>query len=55
MITVASFGESEIYLKVILAYANDTAQGSVVSSGVGRVRLVAGAGFTQIPTLQKTV
>ena len=29
----------------ILAYANDTAHSGVVSSGVGRVLLVAGAGF----------
>ena len=32
-------------LASILAYANDTAQSGVVSSGVGRVLLVAGAGF----------
>ena len=32
-------------LASILAYANDTAQSGVVSSGVGRVLLVAGVGF----------
>ena len=32
-------------LASILAYANNTAQSGVVSSGVGRVLLVAGAGF----------
>jgi hypothetical protein len=31
----------------ILSYANDTAQSGGVSSGVGKVLLVAGAGFTQ--------
>ena len=45
MITVALFGEPEIYFALILAYANDTAQSGVVSSGIGRVFLVAGAGF----------
>ena len=54
MITVASLGEFAIYLKLILAYEDGAAQSSVVSSGIGR-NLVAGAGFTQIPTLQKTV
>ena len=55
MITVASFGEPEIYLASILANASDRTQTGVVSSGVGRVLLVAGAGFTELPTLQKTV
>ena len=32
-------------LASILAYASDTAQSGVMSSGVGRVLLVAGAGF----------
>ena len=32
-------------LASILAYAHDTVQSGVVSSGVGRVLLVAGAGF----------
>ena len=32
-------------LASILAYANDTAQSVTVSSGVGRVLLVAGVGF----------
>ena len=32
-------------LASILAYANDTAQSGGVSSGVGRVLLVAGVGF----------
>ena len=52
-------GKSDVILHgalaSILAYANDTAQSSVVSSGVGRVLLVAGAGFIQIPTLQKAI
>jgi len=55
MITVALFGEPEIYLTSILAYASDTAQSVVVSSGFGRVLLVAGAGFAQTPTLQKAI
>ena len=42
-------------LASIMAYASDSVQSGLVSSGVGRVLLVAGAGFTQIPTLQKTV
>ena len=42
-------------LASILAYANATSQNGVVSSGVGRVLLVAGAGFIQIPTLQKAI
>ena len=52
-------GKSDVILHgalaSILAYANDTAQSGLVSAGVGRVLLVAGAGFAQIPTLQKTV
>ena len=42
-------------LASILSYANDTAQSSVLSSSVGRVLLVAGAGFTQTPTIQKAI
>ena len=42
-------GKSDVVLHgalaSILAYANDTAQSGVVSNGVGRVLLVAGAGF----------
>ena len=42
-------GKSEVVLHgalaSILAYAHDTVQSGVVSSGVGRVLLVAGAGF----------
>ena len=42
-------GKSDVVLHgalaSILAYANDTAQSGVVSSGVGRVLLVAGVGF----------
>ena len=42
-------GKSDVVLHgalaSILAYANDTAQSGVVSSGVGGVLLVAGAGF----------
>ena len=42
-------GKSDVILHgalaSILAYANDTAQSGVVSSSVGRVLLVAGAGF----------
>ena len=42
-------GKSDVVLHgalaSILAYANDTAQSGAVSSGVGRVLLVAGAGF----------
>ena len=42
-------GKSDVVLHgalaSILAYASDTAQSGVVSSGVGRVLLVAGAGF----------
>jgi hypothetical protein len=52
-------GKSDVILHgalaSILAYANDTAQSSVVSSGVGRVLLVAGAGFTQTLTIQKAI
>jgi len=42
-------------LASILSYANDTVQNGVMSLGVGKVLLVAGAGFTQILTLQKSV
>ena len=42
-------GKSDVVLHgalaSILAYANDTAQSGVLSSSVGRVLLVAGAGF----------
>ena len=42
-------GKSDVVLHgalaSILAYASDTAQSGAVSSGVGRVLLVAGAGF----------
>ena len=42
-------GKSDVVLHgalaSILVYANDTAQSGVMSSGVGRVLLVAGAGF----------
>ena len=42
-------GKSDVVLHgalaFILAYASDTAQSGAVSSGVGRVLLVAGAGF----------
>ena len=42
-------GKSDVVLHgalaSILTYASDTAQSGVVSSGVGRVLLVAGAGF----------
>jgi hypothetical protein len=55
MITVASFGESGIYLKFILAHEDGTTRSSMVSSGVGRNLLVAGAGFTQAPTIQKAI
>ena len=45
----AQRGKSDVVLHgalaSILAYASDTAQSDVVSSGVGRVLLVAGAGF----------
>ena len=37
-------------LASILAYANDTAQSGVLSSGVGRAWLVAGAGFEPATT-----
>ena len=42
-------------LASILAYANDTAKSGAMSSGVGRVLLVAGAGFAQESTIQKTI
>ena len=45
MITVSSFGESEINLKFILAYKDGSARSGVLSSDVGRNLLVAGAGF----------
>jgi len=52
-------GKSDVVLHGALAsalgYANDTAQSGVVSSNVGRVLLVAGAGFTQLPTIQKDI
>ena len=52
-------GKSDVILhgalSSILTYANDTAQSSVLYSGVGRVLLVAGAGFTDTPTLQKAI
>ena len=38
-------------LASILAYASDIAESVVVSSGVGRVLLVAGVGFAQNPKL----
>jgi hypothetical protein len=42
-------GKSDVVLHgalaSIMAYASDSAQSSVVSSGVGRVLLVAGVGF----------
>jgi site-specific DNA recombinase len=42
-------GKSDVVLHgvlaTILAYASDTAQSGVMSSGVGRVLLVAGVGF----------
>jgi hypothetical protein len=38
-----------------MAYASDSVQSGVVSSTVGRVLLVAGAGFTQTLTIQKAI
>jgi len=55
MITVASFGESGIYLKFILAHEDGTTRSSMVSSGVGRNLLVAGAGFPQDTSIFKKV
>ena len=52
-------GKSDVVLHgalaSILAYASDAAQSGLVSSGVGRVLLVAGAGFAQTPTIQKAI
>ena len=52
-------GKSNVVLRDTLAstlvHAHDTVQSGVVSPGVERVLLVAGAGFTQLPTLREKV